>query len=828
MSNTIKTYAQRLVLVLLLVFFNLVCQAEAAIHKASATPETPEVAQLFHLTNQLESATGIQEIKLLLSRGEIFRTLGFYEKAEVDFKDALSKSQILKHPRLEIISMQCLGYIHFLGQDIKSAETMLRSALEKSENLQPFSSDIAASCASRLGNVLAGRNNMAEALNLYKRALTLIEETGLNQDHAHKAAIHRNIAHVLPPSDNAAAFEHLSQAIVSVDEIKSPREQAKILLEIATEAGFREPGTTGDAFRYHTLKRAQSLAENLDSPQDPRLVSLAHGSMGELYESRNRIEDALILTERAVTSAGAIQDHDLLMQWEWQMGRLFKSKGERNQAIAAFQRALFHVDAIRQDMAIANEEGCSSFRTTLFPIYTGLADLLLEASGHEKDSFVQQQLLREAQQAVEKSKQSELRDYFRDPCIDAMAQEITTLSSGTAVIYPVIFPDRLEILADIGGTLYRKTALVRGEIVEDTVSQLSLNLRNNLFYEQLGKEVYGWLIAPLKSLLEENRVDTLVFVPDGVFRMLPMAALWDGTGFLAQHYAVVTEPGLMLLDPKPLPRGQMRGLMAGMSEPGPVIMELPGILWQTLCQTTLDSRDRGVRGFSVKSAQLKRDNAELETPSSSTDSSSSQFSQISDSSQTAEAEAQHVKELLRLPGVAGEMENISANLKGQLLMNDEFLLNRFASELEHKDYGVIHIASHGFFGGNPDENFIMTYDKILSMNLLEEFIRPREFAQKPVELITLSACQTAEGDDRSPLGLSGVALKSGARSVLGSLWPVSDIATQKLLSTFYERLAKEEITKAKALQEAQIALINQKQYNAPFYWAAFILLGNWL
>jgi CHAT domain-containing protein len=152
-------------------------------------------------------------------------------------------------------------------------------------------------------------------------------------------------------------------------------------------------------------------------------------------------------------------------------------------------------------------------------------------------------------------------------------------------------------------------------------------------------------------------------------------------------------------------------------------------------------------------------------------------------------------------------------------------------ELKARPYSIIHIASHGFFGGTPDQNFIMTYDRRLDMNDLESLIRPRQLADHPVELIALSACQTAEGDDKSPLGLAGVVLKSGARSALGSLWPVSDQASQEIFPLFYsflENKGQETSTKARALQMAQMTLMNKENFRHPFYWAPFILVGNWL
>jgi CHAT domain-containing protein len=103
-----------------------------------------------------------------------------------------------------------------------------------------------------------------------------------------------------------------------------------------------------------------------------------------------------------------------------------------------------------------------------------------------------------------------------------------------------------------------------------------------------------------------------------------------------------------------------------------------------------------------------------------------------------------------------------------------------------------------------------------------------ETKQKPIELLVLSACQTALGDDRATLGLAGVAVRAGARSTLASLWSVDDAATALLMSRFYQYLAENpNLTKAEALQRAQISLLEHRIFRRPSYWAAFVLVGNW-
>jgi CHAT domain-containing protein len=100
------------------------------------------------------------------------------------------------------------------------------------------------------------------------------------------------------------------------------------------------------------------------------------------------------------------------------------------------------------------------------------------------------------------------------------------------------------------------------------------------------------------------------------------------------------------------------------------------------------------------------------------------------------------------------------------------------------------------------------------------------FRDDPIELLTLSACKTAAGDDRAALGIAGVAVKAGARSALATLWYVSDEASSILVTDFYRRLPK--TSKAKALQEAQRAVLADARFRHPGYWAPFLLIGNWL
>ena len=163
-----------------------------------------------------------------------------------------------------------------------------------------------------------------------------------------------------------------------------------------------------------------------------------------------------------------------------------------------------------------------------------------------------------------------------------------------------------------------------------------------------------------------------------------------------------------------------------------------------------------------------------------------------------------------------------------MLLDQAFDRARFASVLRNDRPGVVHLASHAEFTGDPDSSFVLTHDDRLSMEELAALVRTTRYGDEPVELLLLSACQTAVGNERAARGLAGMAIRAGARSAMGSLWWVSDEATSELVIDFYQALGTPGISKARALQQAQRVLLGSLEFHHPYYWAAFLLINNWL
>ncbi len=182
-----------------------------------------------------------------------------------------------------------------------------------------------------------------------------------------------------------------------------------------------------------------------------------------------------------------------------------------------------------------------------------------------------------------------------------------------------------------------------------------------------------------------------------------------------------------------------------------------------------------------------------------------------------------------LPNVDNEVREIATLVPSEILLNRDFTRDRIKAQVTTQPFPIVHLATHGQFSSRAEDTFLLTWDDRINVIDLDQLLQARDFAEDiPIELLILSACQTATGDKQAALGLAGVAVRSGARSTLATLWSIQDDSTAELMTQFYRALQTPEITKAKALREAQLKLLRNPQYQHPFYWSAFVLVGNWL
>lgn len=182
-----------------------------------------------------------------------------------------------------------------------------------------------------------------------------------------------------------------------------------------------------------------------------------------------------------------------------------------------------------------------------------------------------------------------------------------------------------------------------------------------------------------------------------------------------------------------------------------------------------------------------------------------------------------------LPAVEQEIKQISNDLHSEIILNETFTRATIEKELKNPSFNILHLATHGQFSSQPEDTFILTWNERVNANTLSELLKTREQSNsEPIELLVLSACQTATGDKRAALGLAGLAVRSGARSTIATLWSVNDQSTADAMIEFYHHLRQGDGNRAEALRQAQLSLLKQEAYQHPYYWAPFVLVGNWL
>ena len=179
-----------------------------------------------------------------------------------------------------------------------------------------------------------------------------------------------------------------------------------------------------------------------------------------------------------------------------------------------------------------------------------------------------------------------------------------------------------------------------------------------------------------------------------------------------------------------------------------------------------------------------------------------------------------------LPNVQVEITDLAAVVETpSVLLNDQFTQQNVTEKLRNYPASVVHLATHGQFSSDAEKTFLLAWDGQINVKTLDQVLKERVTAN-PLELLVLSACQTAQGDEQAILGLAGMAVRSGAHSTLGTLWSINDRSTAEWMVHFYQNLAAGQ-DRAEALRNAQLSFLHSQDYAHPYFWAPFVLVGQW-
>jgi CHAT domain-containing protein len=704
-------------------------------------------AKLYQQANNVTGKTTSQ-----LHQAQALQALGLYGRAYQEILKPL-REQLQQQPDspLKVQGLRKVGEGLGVTGNLGEAETIVQESLDIAQRLTNLPETQASQLT--LANLISAHirqtrsasslkrwereqldRNTAKAVDLYQQVAATPSDNQLRAN--------LNLLALLLDSDRSTEAVQLASslqpAIANLPSDRSGIEArlnfARSLLRLQKSNAPRDE--TAIALLTSAVKQAQTL-------QDSRLLANAWGYLGEAQKQNKQLQAAQTSTEQAVLLAKAISAPDQVYRWSAQLGWLQEKQGDRDGAIASYTQAVNTLKTLRTDLLGVNADTLIAEPEALEPVHRQLVSLLLPRDGSQPTP----QVLKQTRDIIESLQLEEINNYLRAACVQALVEiDKVPVPQKTTIIYPIILSDRIATIVSVTGqtpTLYTKS--VDQETVQATVKALQIGLRNriSLEYQEPSKQLYEWLIQPIAEELQQQKVETLVFV-----------------------YSIATTPGLKLSDPQPLQAKALSGIAFGLTEP-----------------RTVNLPDGPPQTFS------------------------------------------------ELPFVEPELEDLQQEIRpSTVALNQNFTRSQFFSSLEKSQAPIVHLATHGQFSSNRDQTFLLASDGVINIDELATALGGgTDTRTTPIELLVLSACETAAGDDRAPLGLAGMALKSGARSTVASLWKVNDNATSTLMQKFYKEVATRQVTKAVALQQAQRAILDDPQFGRhPYFWAPFILVGNWL
>jgi CHAT domain-containing protein len=508
------------------------------------------------------------------------------------------------------------------------------------------------------------------------------------------------------------------------------------------------------------------MAKQLD---DQPSQSLALGQLGRIYECRQDYKQALESTLEARWIAEQnlnILNTDNLYLWEWQTGRIFKETNQAKEAIDLYERAIASLESVRSNILVASRNLQFDFRDTVEPIYRQLIELKLE---QPLPKPAQAANLTSVLNTANRFQLAELQNYFGDDCT------ITSINQG--------------LLTD--STSFGKDTAVISSIILADRTALVANFPN-------GQKRFTWLDLDSQTLRQEINQ----------FRR-GLESYFDPYNFQQGQkiYNWLIRPFA-----EDLERSQIKTL----------VFVQDGILRSVPMAALHDGKQFLIEKYAISTTPS------LTLIQPEDDNNQKPKALILGLTKSAVVDGQS------FPALASVNKEVSAIEKlipeSQELLNAQFTRSRLEQVLKKNDYSIVHIATHGEFGSVPQATFLVTGDnQKLTISELESLIRNSIKSNEEIELLMLTACQTAIGDERAALGLAGVAVQAGVKSSLASLWSINDQATAQVSASFYQNFTQTNVNKAEALRQAQLALIKEGgRYNHPAYWAPYILVGNWL
>jgi len=559
-------------------------------------------------------------------------------------------------------------------------------------------------------------------------------------------------------------------------ELSISRQKASVIALDALDGASR---VADPALRFDLMERlADAAIDSSEAMIDPRLHKLAR-IMAETAADKAQLSQAVVLQARIALANGNLdaarglvrqaiflesQNSLPLRLSDWYLLLAAADPARRSAHLTAAFRALNSIRPLLARFDATTAE--SNFTLRVQPVFEALLADRLTRNTDDPDDPVQ---ISEAQALVEEYRQAELQSVFGSECIAGRAPiRPAELRPQEVLLYPVLLTDRVVLIYAAGA------ATGHGELPRYHLLPADRRFGRS--------DVVG---------LVNQMADSVSYGSDNSWRA-PARQLYD----------ILIAPIADKLGPH-----------------GTLVVIPDGPLSALPFAALLDAKDR----FLIEQTNLAA------VPSLSYSQPGIALRPADTGVVAASLEKAVTLPLGSFPALAGTSEEARFAVAGH--KHSAFIENFKRADLvralaaNHTD--VLHLATHASFNGRSDRSYIVADGEQIPIADLRELIARNQTRGEQLDLLVLSACETAVGDDQASLGLAGAAVQSGARSVLASLWQVSDEGTAQLMKAFYAHRAQSE-SKAAALRAAQLTLIRHGGELAdPSVWAGFLLLGSW-
>lgn len=732
--------------------------------------------QALAIREQLGDRLGIS--RTLNNIASLYQYQGKYGQALNYYQQALANFQALEQPTEIAALLNNIGLIHHhLGQYDLALE-FYQKTLAMRQNIQDQVGE--GETLNNIGLVYYSQQKYQLALEFYQKALARRQEIGdrqgIGQTLNNLGLLYNDLG------EYAQALELLNQALNIYQEIQNQASAARTLDSLGTT--YKNLGDFQQARKYYF-----AALEIHQAVSDRRSARITLSNLGDLLLQEKQIDLAIIFYKQSVNITEEIrQDLQTLSLEQQQAYRETISNTYRTLADLLLQKG--RIREAQRVLDLLKVQELDNYLHNVPGNAETVAGIELLPQEQELFNFVQKdrRIVEEFTQFIQSpaliSRIAQINRITQGESLDIqnfsrLQQRLGKVSKTAAILYPLVLSDRLELVLVIPDypPIHRSVLVTQTEL-EQGIKNFLISLTSPLqrrrinLVQQSGKQLYDWLIKPIENDLALLQIDTIIYAPDGQLRYIPLAALYDGDRWLIERFRINNITAASLTNFEPQFMGKIKIFAAAFTQ--------------------------GSYQFNLGGNQLNLSGLEF---------------------------------------AGEEVENIAKIIPNTTsLFNQNFNLKTIQPH-ELNQYNIVHWATHAaFIDGQPEESFILLGDgSRITLRDLETWSVPN------VQLIILSACQTAVGEflgnGQEILGFGYQMQKAGVKAAIASLWSVDDRATQKLMTEFYHHFSTGTITKAEALRQAQLSLIANRnsevphpQHNPqlihPYYWSAFILIGN--